>query len=167
MQKNIVVTLLLGITFLLIFDMSSSFAVSDNTNSWNIYKLSGSFITPDNKGVSHQIFNIPYQIHGGEIEKIQVDQEAMSFLVTIKGNTGDEIKIIIPRNLLDVKSMDGGDEKFFVLVDGMEEASYDEIKNQCYRNLSIPFHKDSKTIEIIGDNTSLSLPKKSEIQPLY
>lgn len=166
-QKNLVILLLLSVTFWLIADMSYSFAVSDKENPWNIYKLSGNFITPDNKGFSHQIFSIPYQILGGELAKIQVDQEAMSFLVTIKGDMDGEINLVIPRNLLDVKSTDGKDGKFFVLVDGIEEANYGEIKNQCYRSLLIPFHKGSQTIEIIGDNTNLSVPKKSEVQPLY
>ena len=131
-------------------------AFSDD--DWKIYESSV------NLSDSSQSFNIPYQLHGGTIDTIQIDQKATSFLMVLKNNTGNELKIVIPRNLFDAKSSIEMDRPFFVLVDGLK-AHYIETKNQCSRNLSIPINTDSKLVEII-DNNNAENPKKS-IPTLY
>ncbi len=131
-------------------------------DDWKIYKLNGNFSNLDDS----YVFNIPYNLHAGQIDAIQIDQKTMSFLIVLKNSTGNYLNILIPRNLLDAKLAIEMDRSFSVLVDGVK-IDYIKATNHCYHNMLIPIDVDSKLIEIMYNNTNFDILNKSKIQPLY
>ena len=96
---------------------------------------------------------IGYSIKGGKIISIEPDVSAKSLLVTIETTSDGEVKLIIPRAVIDAKSgpdgKSGEDTDFFVLVDG-SEVDFDETTTASDRTLTIPFEDGTSQIEIIG-----------------
>ena len=102
----------------------------------------------------HVQYNVPYTITNGVVEKIVPYCESASVVISIipeedSDNEVGELRIKLPRNLIDTKIADDIDDEFFVLLDG-EEIDFDEIRQSNYRELIIPFVSDSKVLEIIG-----------------
>lgn len=96
---------------------------------------------------------VGYSIKGGKIISIEPDVNAKSLMVTIETTSDGEVKLIIPRGVIDAKSgpdgQSGEDVDFFVLVDGTE-VDFDETTTASDRTLTIPFDDGTSQIEIIG-----------------
>ena len=92
---------------------------------------------------------ISYEITNGKIINIMTDMDAKSLLIDIEAWDDGSITLTIPRSVLDAKINDGGDDEFFVLVDG-EEVDFEEITTSTDRTLTIEFSAGSEQIEIIG-----------------
>ena len=91
---------------------------------------------------------ISYEITNGKITNVIPDLDAVSLLIDIEAIDNGAITLTIPRSVLD-STLNGGDDEFFVLVDG-EEVYFEEITTSTDRTLTIEFFTGSEQIEIIG-----------------
>ena len=91
---------------------------------------------------------ISYEITNAKLLNIIPDLDAVSLLIYIKTTDEGSITLSLPRSILD-SSINGGDDEFFVLVDG-EEVDFEEIKTSVDRTLTIEFLAGTEQIEIIG-----------------
>jgi predicted secreted protein with PEFG-CTERM motif len=115
-------------------------------------------VIPGPKGKTFPLANpedgsVGYSIKGGKILSITPDIPAKSLIVEIETTDDGEVKLIIPRSILDARlgadGMSGEDDSFFVLVDGAE-ADFEETTTSEDRTLTIPFEDGTTQIEIIG-----------------
>lgn len=115
-------------------------------------------VIPGPKGKTFPLANpedgsVGYSIKGGKILSITPDIPAKSLIVEIETTADGEVKLIIPRSILDARlgadGMSGEDDDFFVLVDGAE-ADFEETITSEDRTLTIPFEDGTTQIEIIG-----------------
>ncbi|MBM3904228.1 MAG: PEFG-CTERM sorting domain-containing protein [Thaumarchaeota archaeon] len=115
-------------------------------------------IIPGPKGKTFPLANpedgsVGYSIKGGKILSITPDVQAKSLIVEIETTDDGEVKLIIPRSILDARlgpdGMSGEDDSFFVLVDGAE-VDFEETTTSEDRTLTIPFEDGNTQIEIIG-----------------
>lgn len=95
-----------------------------------------------------QVFDLEYSITNGKIIKISRDPVIKTLIITLSASGDGLLTITIPRQLLDAKKGIDDDE-FFVMCDG-EEITFNEIKTNNQRILTIEFPKDAEEIEIIG-----------------
>jgi predicted secreted protein with PEFG-CTERM motif len=91
---------------------------------------------------------ITYEITGGKLLGITPDVDANSLIISIDATSDGSLTLTIPRSVLDA-TINGGDDDFFVLVDG-EEVDFDEITTSTHRTLTIAFPVGAEEIEIIG-----------------
>ena len=91
---------------------------------------------------------ISYEITNAKLLNVIPDLDAVSLLIYIETTDEGSITLTIPRSVLDA-SINGGDDEFFVLVDG-EEVDFEEIKTSMDRTLTIEFLAGTEQIEIIG-----------------
>jgi predicted secreted protein with PEFG-CTERM motif len=100
-------------------------------------------------GVDGTDFLLSYSITGGRVLSITPDVAANSLIIAIEATNDGQLTITLPRALIDALLPDGGDDSFFVLVDG-EERDFDETKTDADRTLTITFEEGAEEIEIIG-----------------
>ncbi|NDB33078.1 MAG: PEFG-CTERM sorting domain-containing protein [Nitrososphaeria archaeon] len=98
--------------------------------------------------------SVGYYIKGGKILSITPDPTAKSLIVEIETTDDGQVKLILPRAVIDSKSGNDGktgeDTPFFVLVDG-EEVEFEEgDATDADRTITIPFENGASQIEIIG-----------------
>ena len=91
---------------------------------------------------------ISYEITNAKLLNVVPDLDAVSLLISIETTDEGSITLTIPRSVLDA-SINGGDDEFFVLVDG-EEVDFEEIRTSVDRTLTIDFLAGTEQIEIIG-----------------
>lgn len=99
-------------------------------------------------GVDRTNFVLSYKITGGSVLSVTPDDDANSLIIAISTTSDGELTITLPRELIDAK-INGGDDSFFVLIDG-EEVEFTETKTSTDRTLMIPFPDGAEEIEIIG-----------------
>jgi hypothetical protein len=106
--------------------------------------------------VKHEdhVFEVQAAMSGqGTIGAIQVFPEYGSIFITLNADpeiAEGELRIVLPRDLIDSKAEDGSDTEFLILVDG-EDLGYDEISTtETERELLIPTLGESTEIEIFG-----------------
>ena len=110
--------------------------------------IQDSIITETTITVQNSTDLISYEITNGKLINVLPDMDAVSLLVYIEAIDDGSITLTIPRSILDA-TINGGDDEFFVLVDG-EEVDFEEIKTSTDRTLTIEFFAGSEQIEIIG-----------------
>ena len=110
--------------------------------------IQDSIITETTITVQNSTDLISYEITNGKLINVLPDMDAVSLLVYIEEIDDGSITLTIPRSILDA-TINGGDDEFFVLVDG-EEVDFEEIKTSTDRTLTIEFFAGSEQIEIIG-----------------
>ena len=110
--------------------------------------IQDSIITATTITVQDSTDLISYEITNAKLINAIPDMDAVSLLVYIEAIDDGSITLIIPRSVLDA-TINGGDDEFFVLVDG-EEVDFEEIKTSTDRTLTIEFFAGSEQIEIIG-----------------
>jgi len=107
-----------------------------------------SVVTATTVTVQDSIDLISYEITNAKLLNIIPDLDAVSLLIFIETTDEGSITLTIPRSVLDA-SINGGDDEFFVLVDG-EEVDFEEITTSVDRTLTIDFFAGTEQIEIIG-----------------
>ena len=107
-----------------------------------------SVVTATTVTVQDSIDLISYEITNAKLLNIIPDLDAVSLLIYIETTDEGSITLTIPRSVLDA-SINGGDDEFFVLVDG-EEVDFEEITTSVDRTLTIDFFAGTEQIEIIG-----------------
>jgi predicted secreted protein with PEFG-CTERM motif len=99
-------------------------------------------------GVDRTKFVLSYKITGGSVLSVTPDDDANSLIIAISTTSDGELTITLPRELIDAK-INGGDDDFFVLIDG-EEVEFTETSTSTDRTLTIAFPDGAEEIEIIG-----------------
>jgi len=107
-----------------------------------------SVVTATTVTVQDSIDLISYEITNAKLLNVVPDLDAVSLLIYIETTDEGSITLTIPRSILDA-SINGGDDEFFVLVDG-EEVDFEEITTSVDRTLTIDFLAGTEQIEIIG-----------------
>jgi len=115
---------------------------------------SGAVKVPQFKLANPDDGSVGYYIKGGKILSITPDPTAKSLIVEIETTDDGQVKLILPRAVIDSKSGNDGqtgeDTPFFVLVDG-EEVDFEEgDATDADRTITIPFVDGASQIEIIG-----------------
>ncbi|MDX1595378.1 MAG: PEFG-CTERM sorting domain-containing protein [Nitrosopumilaceae archaeon] len=98
---------------------------------------------------SYGTFDVEYTIKGGEVERMVVDPEIFGLIVVINSTDDGTISLDLPRDFIDAKTQDGKDDRYIVLIDGMEVVPQ-ETKEDDSRILTIAFEGGDSDIEIIG-----------------
>ena len=112
------------------------------------YLVVNSLVTATTVTIQDSADLISYEITNAKLLNIIPDLDAVSLLIYIKTTDEGSITLSLPRSILD-SSINGGDDEFFVLVDG-EEVDFEEIKTSMDRTLTIEFLAGTEQIEIIG-----------------
>ena len=110
--------------------------------------VTDSIVTATTVTVQDSIDLILYEITNAKLLNVIPDLDAVSLLIYIETTDEGSITLTIPRSVLDA-SINGGDDEFFVLVDG-EEVDFEEITTSVDRTLTIDFLAGTEQIEIIG-----------------
>lgn len=98
----------------------------------------------------NNVFNVKASLSNGSIQKIEVDPDFTSIVITVTTTDKDgELTITLPRQLIDAKK-DGTDDTFTVLVDGDEAEFNEAAPTATERTLTIPVKAGAEEIEIIG-----------------
>tara|TARA_B110001454_G_scaffold134714_1_gene125369 strand:- start:104 stop:937 length:834 start_codon:yes stop_codon:yes gene_type:complete len=87
---------------------------------------------------------VNYELDCAEILGMTPDPENKSLIVEIKTDCDGELKITLPKEVIDTD-----EEGFFVLVDG-DDVNHDAVIVGEFWTLTIPFSYGSEEIEIIG-----------------
>ncbi len=103
-------------------------------------------------------FDLGYSIIGGEVKDITLDQDHYSILVEIVTDTNGVLVLKLPRESIDAKTTDGGDEVFIVLIsktgegiDDFAEIEFEEIEvGPDFRTLRIQLEEGDRWVEVIG-----------------
>ena len=110
--------------------------------------VTDSIVTATTVTVQDSIDLILYEITNAKLLNVIPDLDAVSLLIYIETTDEGSITLTIPRSVLDA-SINGGDDEFFVLVDG-EEVDFEEITTSVDRTLTVDFFAGTEQIEIIG-----------------
>ena len=133
------------------YTVKVSYGLTTQKTASAAFEFGGSSGTkaPGTIGVEGTDFILNYKITGGEVLSITPDVAAHSLMIAIKATNDGQLTITLPRTLIDAVLPEGGDDSYFVLVDG-EERDFDETKTDMDRTLTISFEKGTEQIEIIG-----------------
>ncbi len=101
---------------------------------------------PDKSGT----FDIGYQIRGGNVTDMIVDEKFFELIVLIEPRSAGAITLELPRTGIDAKKSDGTDDVFIVLIDGVEVPFIETQNDENSRIITIEFEESDSDIEIIG-----------------
>ena len=101
---------------------------------------------PDKSGT----FDIGYQIRGGNVTDMIVDEQFYELIVIIEPRSDGAITLELPRTAIDAKKSDGTDDVFIVLIDGVEVPFVETTNDENSRIITIDFEEEDSDIEIIG-----------------
>lgn len=91
-----------------------------------------------------------YSITNGELISAKLDREASSIIISLASYGDGNLKLTLPRNIIDAK-IENQDDDLLLLMDGEEIESDFELKATNFeRILKIPFQKGNNEIEIVG-----------------
>ena len=95
-------------------------------------------------------YDVEFTINGGVVSDMLVDAEIFALVVIIESDDDGSITLKLPREYIDALKPDGTDEKFIILIDGIE-IPYEEIQTSNEeRTIKIEFDQGDSDIEIIG-----------------
>ena len=92
---------------------------------------------------------LDYDIRGGEVTHIEIEDETNSLILEIDTRTRGELVITLPRNLIDAK-INNDDTDFDIRVSGLGLNFFDEEKTSQDRTVTIPFNRSDYSIVITG-----------------
>lgn len=109
--------------------------------------------------------NLDYEITGGIVTSIMVDEDFRSLIIIIQAENTGELTITLPRAFID-STLGDVDDDFFVLVDGDEVVAEEISTTSEARTFTIPFGQGIEEIEIIGSTIDVSaLSEPSVVEP--
>jgi len=116
--------------------------------------LSATDIFEVNAG-SSGTFDLPYNIRGGTISDISIDESIFGLVVQINASDKGKIVLDLPRKYIDAEKQNGKDEVFIILVekqngDVVETIYEEETTHSEIRTLAIDFEEGDSKIQIIG-----------------
>ena len=105
---------------------------------------------------------LDYDIRGGEVTGIEIDDENNSLIIQLDTRTRGEITITLPRNLIDAKT-DFDDTEFEIKVSGLSLNFFDETKSEQDRTITIPFSRSDYDVVITGTHLFGQDNSKSQV----
>ena len=128
--------------------------------------IPGAFADSISVDIEDSTYEIDFTSVDVEIKSVSADTNFMSliFEIDVLSKNG-QLEFNFDRNFFDAK-LGSEDDDFFVLVDG-DELSFEESKDDFYRNIVFSVDPGSEEIEIIGSQIvgiSYLLEKEAEIQ---
>jgi len=99
---------------------------------------------------SYGTFDVKYTIKGGTIKDIIVDPDIFGIIVQINSADEGTITLDLPSEYIGAEKQDGKDEKFIILIDGIEVAYQESVVHSDSRVITINFEEGDSDIEIIG-----------------
>ena len=96
-----------------------------------------------------QTGGLDYEIRGGEVTHVEIDDETTSLIIELETRTRGELVITLPRNLIDAKINDE-DKEFEIKVSGLGLNFFDEEKTEQDRTVTIPFSRSDYQVMITG-----------------
>jgi len=95
-------------------------------------------------------YDVSFTAEGVDVLSMDPDTEGFALFVQVDvtGAVGN-LEIIFDRDFFD-STFEGEDVEFFILLDGFDELSYDEITNSTTRILTLEIPQDTEELEIIG-----------------
>ena len=96
-----------------------------------------------------QTSGLDYEIRGGEVAGLDIDDESNSLIISIDTRTKGELTITLPRSLIDAK-VNSEDIEFSILINGLGLNFFDEVKTEKDRTIIIPFSRSDSEIVITG-----------------
>ncbi len=99
---------------------------------------------------------LEHSIEGGIVNSICQDNDSNSLLLNIEPSSDGQLVIEIPRMILDVAIDCTKDDRFIVLIDGIEKED-EKFSDPIKHVLTIDFSKGSSSIEILGLMVSVGL----------
>ena len=109
--------------------------------------------------------NLDYEITGGIVTSIMVDEDFRSLIIIIQAENAGELTITLPRAFID-STLGDVDDDFFVLADGDEVVAEEISTTSKARTFTIPFEQGVEEIEIIGSTIDVSaLSEPSVVEP--
>ncbi len=110
-----------------------------------LFLVVGFFSSP----VFGQTTELDYDVRGGEVTGIDIDNENNSLIILLDTRTRGELVITLPRSLIDAK-IDSEDTEFKILVSGLGLNFFDETKTEKDRTIAIPFSRSDYEVIITG-----------------
>ncbi|QLH06059.1 PEFG-CTERM sorting domain-containing protein [Nitrosopumilus ureiphilus] len=95
-------------------------------------------------------FDVKYTIRGGAVKNMIVDSEMFELIVQIDAIDEGMITLDLPREFIGAEKQDGKDEKFIILIDGIEALHQESVVGSDSRVITINFEQEDSDIEIIG-----------------
>jgi len=95
-------------------------------------------------------FDVEYIIRGGVVDKMKVEPQIFALIVIIESANDGSIILDLPRDFIDAKKLDGLDDVFIVIIDGMEVFYEESITNEDTRTITIQFEEGDSDIIVIG-----------------
>ena len=105
--------------------------------------------------VGDKTYPVQYQITGGTVQDMVPEEKTSSLNVTISSTDNGNLKIRLPRNVIDSRQgtdgKSGADVGFAVFIDGVSAQAVDESETTVdRRTLSVDFDKGTESIEVVG-----------------
>lgn len=101
-------------------------------------------------GPNHGTFDVKYNIRGGIVQEMVVDQTIFGMIVRINATDDGHIRLDLDRDYIGAEKQDGKDEGFIVLVDERWVKHEEEIIHSDVRTITIEFDEGDAEITIIG-----------------
>ncbi len=98
---------------------------------------------------NHGTFDVEYTITEATVKDIVIDSEIFALIVQIDSTDKGTITLELPREFIGAEKQDGKDDKFIILIDGIE-IDYEEKVLVDSRVITIEFEQGDSDIEIIG-----------------
>jgi predicted secreted protein with PEFG-CTERM motif len=95
-------------------------------------------------------FDVHYTIRGGTVTNMLVDPEIFALIVVIEPTSDGSITVSLPRESIDAKKLDGTDDTYIILIDGVEVPFQEIQTDENTRVITIGFEEGDSDIEIIG-----------------
>ena len=95
-------------------------------------------------------FDVEYSIGGGIVKDMMIDEDMLALIIIIESTDDGSISLEIPRHALDAKRQDETDERFIIIIDGIEALYQETITDSNSRVITINFEQGDSDIEIIG-----------------
>jgi len=99
---------------------------------------------------SYGTFDVNYTIKGGTVKDMLVDSNIFAIIVQINSIDEGTITLDLPREFIGAEKQDGKDDKFIILIDGIEVDYQESAVHSESRVITIDFVEGDSDIEIIG-----------------
>ena len=99
--------------------------------------------------IGESTYDIEYTANGVEIKSASADMDFMSLIFSVEVSDSEgQLEFNFDRDFFDAK-LGSEDDEFFVIADG-DELSFEETKDDSYRNIVFTIDPGTEEIEIVG-----------------
>ena len=95
-------------------------------------------------------FDVEYSILGGSLVEMYLEPDDFTLGILLDSPDEGSISIKLPRESIDAEKPNGQDEKFIILIDGIQVPYEETETNSQSRLITINFQQGDSEIEIIG-----------------